>query len=54
MMDEMGAWMAEKGGLERGKAGADSGFRGGDCHAENGVLMVAIATILGKKFFLLW
>ena len=36
------------------KSGADSGFRGGDCHAENGVLMVAIATILGKNFFLLW
>ena len=36
------------------KSGADSGFRGGDCHAENGVLMVVIATILGKNFFLLW
>ena len=36
------------------KIGADSGFRGGDCHAENGVLMGAIATILGKNFFLLW
>ena len=34
------------------KIGADGGFRGGDCHAENGVLMVAIATILGKNFFL--
>ena len=43
-----------KGRSERGKAGSDGGFRGGDCHAENGVLMVAIATILGKNFFLLW
>ena len=43
-----------KGRSERGKAGADGGFRGGDCHAENGVLMVAIATILGNNFFLLW
>ena len=39
---------------ERGKSGADSGFRGGDCHAGNGVLMGAIATILGENFFLLW
>ena len=30
-----------KGRSERGKAGSDGGFRGGDCHAENGVLMVA-------------
>lgn len=54
MMDEMGAWMAEKGGRSAENRCADSGFRGGDCHAENGVLMGAIATILGKNFFLLW
>ena len=34
------------------KSGADSGFRGGDCHAENGVLMVAIATKLTRKIFI--
>lgn len=43
-----------KGLSERGKAGADGGYREGDCHTENGVLMVAIATIGRKNFSLLW
>ena len=53
-MDEMGAWMAEKGGRSAENRVQIVVFEGGDCHAENGVLMVAIATILGKNFFLLW
>ena len=41
-----------KGRSERRKTASDGGFRGGNCHAENGVLITVFATILGKNFFL--
>ena len=51
-MNETGARMTEKGGRREGKRVQMVVSEGGNCHAENGVLMVAIATILGKNFFL--